>query len=1078
VIERLVNFAARHSRSVLACALALALLCEWSRTKLASDPIPDLSDPQVVVLATWMGHPAPEVSERVTSVLSRSFAGVPGSTRVRGTSMSGMAYIDVAFEDGADLARGRRLLLARVEAARASLPRTARIEVGPEASSTGWMLEYVLVDATRGHSPAELRRLQEQVLRPALAAVPGVAEVATVGAGVREVAINADEDKLRENGLTFSDVLAAVRARFAAPGVTLADIERLRVAPGDGRSLAELARVRVGRDMPAAIADLDGASPAVGGIVIVQRDVSIPRVAAEVRNALAAASSRLPPKVDVVTVYDRSDLAGRVQATLARALLEEIAVVVLVVLLFLWHGPSAVVPLLTLPCIVLLTFGAMWLLRVPASVMSLGGIGIALGMAVDAEIVALEACHRALAATDTPRAEPRDRRARLIAAANAVAPAVLTALIIAALGFVPVFAFGGESGRLLRPLALSKTIVIGMAALVAVTLAPALRDILVRGGVRPEFEHPLTSRLVRLYRPVVHFSLARPRLTLATALLALASGVPVFMHLGAEFLPRIDEGDLLFMPSTLPGVPPMEAGDELRRQDAAIKRFPEVETVFGKVGRAETATDPAPYSMVETTVRLKPRASWPSVERRRWYTDLAPAWLRRVLGWIWPERAPRTTSALVDGLDQATHLPGWINAWTSPVRARMDMMATGVRTPLGLRIVARDPERLERLGEELRLLAERWPNTRSAATEGLGGEVWPRFELDAAALARHEVDPDVARATAALVLEGGQVGEINLEGEPLRVRLGPTRDFGVPAEQLRGVTVRGGPRGAAKSVPLALLGHLKFVSLPAQLRSEEGEGVAYVYLGLEDRADIGHFVADAKRELARAERSGELRLRPGERIEWTGQYALLEAGERRLEVILPLVMLAMLGLLFAQFRSLVEALIVFASVPLALVGSVWTLFLLEYPLSAPVWVGLLSVIGLATQTAVVMVVYIDDAFYRRLRAGNLRTRADIVLAHAEGTVLRLRPKLMTVATMAASLLPLLWSEDAGSEILKKIAAPMLGGLITSAFLTLEVLPVLYTLWRERQLRQAEKQGIALETLLADPRTRRARLNER
>jgi len=713
-------------------------------------------------------------------------------------------------------------------------------------------------------------------------------------------------------------------------------------------------------------------------------------------------------------------------------------------------------------------------------------------MAVDAEVVALEACHRRIESLGST-ASAGERRAAIIAAAGTIAPAILTSLLITALSFLPVFAFTGETGRLLRPLAITKTLVIFSAAAVAITLAPALRDRMLRGRVPPEFGNAITRRLVRIYRPFVHFALARPALTLLTAAFAVVSCLPIVTRLGGEFLPRVDEGDLLFMPTTLPGVSPGEAAVQLRRVDQTLSQFPEVAAVLGKVGRADTATDPAPFSMAETTIRLRPRAEWPKLPRTRWYSRWTPAPLKRVLGLVWPEETSETTAELIEKLDQATRLPGWTSAWTAPARARMDMMSTGgVRTPVGIRVVAANPARLDAVGTALQKWAARLPGTRSAVFESLGGEPWLKFDADPSALAHHKVDPELALSTADLVISGGQVGELSWENQPYQerqpIRIGPfqpvhghadqvvprgkqryrfrvSSDMGMKredADQLREVTVRS---ATGRPVPLGLLGHPSYVTTPAAIRTENGELVAFVYVDLNPGTDVSSYVGGAQRELDRALDAQEIRLQSGERIEWTGQYQLLAAGERRLKWIVPFVAIAMLGLLFLQFRSLTEALIVLVAVPFALVGSCWTLFLLRYPMSAPVWVGLLSAVGLAMQTGVVMVVYIDEAFHRRVREGLIRSRSDIVAAHAEGTVQRLRPKIMTITTMAAGLLPLLWADGSGAEIMKRVAAPMLGGLATSAFLTLEVLPVLYTIWRGRQLRRSQRTGVPLEAIV-------------
>jgi Cu(I)/Ag(I) efflux system membrane protein CusA/SilA len=1074
-------------------AVVLALAGEWARRSLSRDAVPDLSDPQIGLLADWMGHPATEVATRVTAVLTEALKSVPGSTTVRGTSMAGMAYVEVLFASPANLEPGRREIVSRVAGLQPRLPSTIRLQVGPPASATGWIYQYALVGASNRPVPLG-RAAHDELIRPALEAVPGVVEVATVGGTTEQVVVETSVDQLRARGLAFSDLVESVRGHaHGNPDLQMLETLPLRTSNGEKTKLqvGDVAHAAIATDMPTGVADLGGNLAVAGGIVIAKRGVDPKMVIEQVERTLEELRPRLPAQLRIVPVYNRLDLANRVEQTLLRALAEEVGVVVLVVLLFLLHARSALAPLLTLPLVLLLTFAGMRLLGVPATIMSLGGIGIALGMAVDADVVALEACHRRIERLGKVTST-RARRDAVVRAAATLVPAILTSLLITALSFLPVLAFAGETGRLLRPLAITKTLVIFSAAIVAVTVAPALRERLVRGRVLPEFDNPITRRLVRIYRPFVQFALSRPALTLTTALLAVASCLPILTRLGGEFLPRVDEGDLLFMPTTLPGVSAGDAAIQLRKMDQVLSRFPEVATVFGKVGRANTATDPAPFSMVETTLRLRPRAEWPKVERTRWYSTWAPAPLKRFLGLVWPERTPETTAELVEKLDRAARLPGWASAWTAPARARMDMMSTGgVRTPVGIRIVAANPSRLDAVGTALQKWLTQLPGTRSAVFESLGGEPWLKLELDPAAVSFHRVDPALALATTDLVISGGQVGELVWQGPPVTAwrpkrfivehgshhgqsevppskqpyRLRVAADMSmkrVDADQLREVTVRS---ATGVPVPLALLGHPLYQTVPAAMRTEKGEMVAYNYVDLTPGTDVSSYVELAQRDLERAQAAGEIRLLPGERIEWTGQYQLLAAGQQRLKWIVPMVVLSMLALLFLQFRSLTQALLVLASVPFALVGSFWTLFLLGYPLSAPVWVGLLSTVGLAMQTGVVMVVYIDEAFHRRVREGKMHTRADIVAAHAEGTVQRLRPKLMTITTMAAGLLPLLWAQGSGSEIMKRVAAPMLGGLATSAFLTLEVLPVLYTLWRWHQLRRAQRTGQPLEAIV-------------
>jgi len=1095
MIARIVAWMGRHRGLVMVAALLAAAGGEAARRPLPRDAIPELDDPHVVLLAEWMGHAAAEVADDVAAPLTSALDGLRGATAIRGSSMAGMAYLDVVFGSDAAVAAGRAEILARVAAARSRLPTGVRVVVGPEASSTGWVYQYALVapklartmgariDPFSSLSLLRLRQFQDDVLRPALNGVAGVAEVASLGGEVEEVLIEARPDRMRETGVAFSDLVAAARAGLPAgraididdtvKRIADAPLAALTSGPSGPVRVADVARVRVAAGMAAGVADFGGSVPAVGGIVVARRGADVSAVIAEVKRVLEGARGRLPPGTELVTVYDRSDLSDRVGHGLLRALAEEIAVLVLVVLLFLLHGRSALVPLGTLPLVLLLTFAAMWACGVPATMMSLGGIAIALGLAVDADVVALEACHRRLETLDAGAPAGQRRRA-IAAAASSFAPAILTSLIIAALTFVPVFGFGGETGRLLRPLAFTKTLVIGAAALVALTVAPALRDRLLTGAIVPEFSNPLTRGLVRAYRPFVHFALTRPAFTLATAALAVLSCVPIVSRIGGEFLPRIDEGDLFFMPTTMPGVPPEQAAMQLGRQDWAIRGFAEVATVFGKVGRAETATDPAPFSMAETIVRLKPRDEWPKVARHRWYSGWAPGPLKALLRPLWPDESPATKAELVEALDRASRMRGWNNAWTAPARARMDMTTTGVRTPVGIRIVAQDTSRLDALAAAVREVALRIPGTKSASYESLGGETRLAFARDAGAMARLHADAATVAATADLIVTGGQIADLPPrqagQGPPVRVRVLPTpapirnEDVRRLDELLREVTVRA--RGQA--IPLALLGRPIYQTVPAGVRSERGAPVAYVHVDLDEGADLLHYVGRAQREVANAVSTGAIALAPAERIEWTGQYQLLAAGQSRLKIVAPLIALSMLLLLMWQFRSVTEALIVLVSVPFALVGSFWILFLLDYRLSAPVWVGLLSVVGLAMQTGVVMVVYIDEAFHRRLRDGRLRDRADIVAAHAEGTVQRLRPKIMTITTMAAGLLPLMWSDGAGAEIMRRVAAPMVGGLVTSGFLTLEVIPVLYTIWRHRQLVRANRTGRPLADIVGPP----------
>jgi Cu(I)/Ag(I) efflux system membrane protein CusA/SilA len=1056
VVTRVVAWSGRHPWQVIGMWLLVVLGGQVAWRSGPADVLPELSDPRVGVVVEWMGHPATEVSEQLTEPVLGKVSGLAGVALVRGTSMAGMSYLDVVLRPGADGDRVRQTIAESLHRVRPSLPLAARIQVGPVASSTGWVFQYALSDPTHAETRRSLRRLQETVLGPALAKLPGVAEVATVGGETEELVIDVGSDRLRAAGSSLGAVRAVVQAALASgTEASLATLKELPV--GGAVRLREVADFRIGRTMPTGLAEVGGQYPAVGGLVVAARGTNVPRLLEAVHRTLSDLRPWLPAGVTVLTVHDRSEVIDRIRSTLGRALLEEVGVLALVVLVFLLSLRAAGVSLLTIPAVVLFTLGLMRLLGIPATLMSVGGIGIALGLAVDAEVVALEACQRRLEHLRSS-APDEERCAALLGAAGGFAPAILTSLLIAALSFLPVLGFEGETGRLLRPLAASKTLVIVAAAVVALTLAPALRDRLLRAPVVPEFSNPLTATLVRLYRPFVQVALSRPGWTLAIAGAALLSCLPLLRGLGREFLPRIDEGDLLFMPSTLPGAPEEELPLQLRLQDAALAGSPAVATVFGKMGRASTATDPAPLTMAETTLRLRPRAEWPRTPVHRWYSTWAPPGLRAVLGRLWPEERPPSGSELIEQLDRTARFPGWRNAWTAPVRGRLDMVSTGIRTPVGLRIGAASPERVEALGTLTEALLSRVEGARGAALEAPARESWPVFVADPAAMEAWGVDPREVRATADLLTSKGELGAIGGSGGRINVRLVEDRGTRNLLEHLRDATVP----GRSGAVQLTLVGRPELRAVPGTLRAEGSGLAAYLLVDLDPSADLTAFIRGANRTLDEARASGTLALRPGEHLDWIGEYRLLVVGERRLLWIAPLVLTSMLGLLYLQFRSLAEVGIVVASVPFALVGSVWTLHWLHYPLSPPVWVGLLSVTGLAMQTGVVMVVYIDDAFRRRLAEGRLHTREDVVDAHAEGTIRRLRPKLMTITTMGAGLLPLLWADGAGAEILRRIAAPMLGGLLTSAFLTLEVLPVLYTVWRVSQLDRARRMGLTPE----------------
>ncbi len=1090
MIAFVLAWCARHRWTVLAIYAALAALA-WTRLRhIPLDAIPDLSDPQVIVFTELPGRAPALVEDQVTYPLAAGLLAAPRVTAVRGYSMFGMSFVYVLFEEGTDLYWGRSRVVEYLGSIRSRLPADAAPIIGPDASGVGWVYQYALVDRSGTHDLGELRSIQDFQLRYALESVPGVAQVAALGGYERQYRIGLDPDRLRAYGLTVADVTAAVKASNADVGGRTLELSGreyairgrgylravddlnevvLRSSNGVPVRLGDVARVSLGGESRRGLGELDGQGEVAGGIVIARHGENARDVLQRVEARLDALRPSLPQGVQLITTYDRRGLIERSVATLRHALVEEAIVVALVIALFLLHLRSALLPVVTMPLAVLLSFIPFSYAGLPATIMSLGGIAIALGATVDAEIVMIEACHKKLegAPADLPEAE----RKRLLAeAAREVTPAIFFSLLIVAVAFLPVFGLEGQAGRLFRPLALTKTGVMLVAAVLSVTLAPALRDLLLRGETYPEHRHPVSRAIRSVYEPFVYVALRKPRTTVLLGALAVVSAIPPAMHLGSEFMPELDEGDLLYMPTTLPGIAIEEAKRQLELQDAVIRTFPEVLSVHGKAGRAETPTDPAPLSMLETVIRLQPRERWPHQPRARWYSSWAPAPVQRALRVVWPDHGPRTRQELVAALDLALSSPGWKNAWTMPIRNRIDMLATGIRTPVGLKVFARTAADVDRAGEALESLLARQPGVRHALYERtLGGytiDVVPR----PGALARHGLRVDDLNALVADAI-GGTTVTTALDGRaryPVTVRY--LQDFRGTPDALRTLPVPlpssgkptggDGPPGLAAgtlaSVPLGEVADVRIEPGPAMLRSEAGSLVGYLYLDLEPSTDVGGFVERAGREVDAARARGEVPLGQGAYVHWSGQYEELARMRDRMKVLVPLALGLIVALLYAQFRDVTEVLIVLLSVPFALVGSIWLLYLLDYRLSTAVWVGIIALIGLATQTGVVMIVYIDHAYEKRLAAGLIRDLDDIIWAHLEGTVQRVRPKLMTVGTMLVGLVPLLWAEGSGADVMKRIAAPMVGGLLTSAFLTLEIIPVIYTYWRLAQLRRRQR----------------------
>jgi Cu(I)/Ag(I) efflux system membrane protein CusA/SilA len=1073
VIGRVIEFCAKYRALVLLVGICLGIAGVASMKRVKLDAIPDLSEAQVIVFTEWQGRSPTLIEDQVTYPLVTALLGAPGVHEVRGQSMFGMSFVYVVFDEGTDVYWARSRVLEYLGSAKDRLPEGAVPELGPDASGIGWIYQYALVDRSGEHDLGELRALHDYSIRYALASVPGVAEIATVGGFEPEYQVTLDPARLRSYGIALTEVADAVRRSNDDVGGRLIEMsEREYYVRGRGylRSLAELesvvvrsdragspvlvrdvGSVRLGGALRRGAADWNGEGEVVSGIVVMRYGENALDVIERVERRLDEIKSTLPRGVTLEKAYDRSGLIERAIDTLKRALFEEMLVVSLVILGFLLHFRSALLPILSLPLAVVTAFIPMWLFDVPATIMSLGGIAIAIGATVDAEIVMVEAAHKKLEHAPADLS-PEERSKLLAEAAREVTPAIFFSLLIIAISFLPVFGLTGQAGKLFQPLAFTKTAVMLSAALLSITVAPALRDFLLRGKIRSEDRHPVSRAIRRVYEPFVHVALKNPRTTLLIGVFAVISALPLIPRLGSEFMPPLDEGDLLYMPTTLPGISIEQARRQLQIQDAALKKFPEVESVLGKVGRAETSTDPAPLSMVETLVRLKPRSEWRTRYERRFYHGVAPDFTRPLLTKLFPEFRTLTREELVREMNEKLRYVGFTNAFTQPIKNRIDMLTTGIRTPVGIKVYGADLGQIERAGTQIERIVKGIPGTRSVLFERQEGGLYLDVVPDRNALARYGLYVDDVNQVVESALGGRRV-TTTVDGRAryavnVRYAEGHRSSLEAVADALVPLPAA---NGAVGHVRIADVARVEVTPGPPMIKDEAGMLVGYVYVDVNEDRDLGSYVADAQRAVNAAVGSGAVVLPRGGRLRFTGQYELLSEMEARMKFLIPITLLCVVLLLYLQFKNFTEVLIVLLSVPFALVGSVWALFLLDYHLSTAVWVGLIALVGLAAQTGVVMIVYIDQAYKRRLDAGEIRSLEDIIAAHAEGTIQRVRPKLMTVGTMLFGLVPLLFAEGSGADVMKRIAAPMVGGLVTSAFLTLELIPVVYTYWRNEEL---------------------------
>jgi Cu(I)/Ag(I) efflux system membrane protein CusA/SilA len=1036
LVAGLIAACARNRGITVLLVAAATLWGAWALRNAPLDAIPDLSDVQVIVFTEWPGRSPELVENQITYPISSTLLAAPGVRFVRGQSFFGLSFVYAIFQDGTDIYWARSRVLEYLSGVEAELPDGVVPVLGPDATGVGWVFEYALVDRTGALDLAGLRSLQDWHLRYALESVPGVAEVASVGGFVRQYQVLVDPNRLQALGVPIGDVIEAVRASNEDTGGQSLELagheyvirgrgyverpEDLRQIPlragagGVALRVEDVAEVRLGPEMRRGIAELDGEGEVVGGIVVMRYGQNALRVIEAVKARLEQLRPGLPAGVEIVVTYDRSELIQGAIGTLRRTLLEEMAIVSFVIFAFLLHARSALIPIFTIPVGVLLAFVPMLYQGLTANIMSLGGIAVAIGAMVDASIIVVENVHKRLEEWERAgRAGARE--AVILHAMQEVGPSLFFALLVITVSFLPIFTLESTEGRLFKPLAFTKTYAMGFAAVLSVTLTPALAALFIRGRIRGEHDHPVNRWLVRLYAPVVRQVVRRRGLVVFAALALMAVTVPVYLALGSEFMPPLNEGTILYMPTAPPGMSMTQAGEVLQRMDRELSELPEVARVFGKVGRAESPTDPAQLEMIETVITLQPRERW---------------------------REGMSFERLTQEMDQKLRYPGMPNIFWMPIQTRTEMLATGIRSQLGVKVFGDRLAEIEAAAVAIEHALAGLPGTRSAVAERLTGGFYLDVQVDREAAARLGLRVRDVNEVVESAIGGMNVSE-TVEGReryPIQVRY--ARDFREDLDALGRVLV---PTPAGAQVPLSQVAAIRFAMGPPFVRSEAGRLVGFVFVDVVGRP-IVDYVEDARRLVAE-----RVTLPPGTRLEWAGQFQYYERARERLAVVLPLTLLLVALLLYMNTGSAVETGIVLLAVPFSLIGAVWLLWLLDYNLSVAVWVGIIALAGLDAQTGVVMLLYLTLAHRHHVERGRMRTHADLEEAIVEGAARRIRPKLMTVVAMSAGLLPLLWSSGTGADVMKRIAAPMVGGLASSFALELLVYPALFAIWKRREI---------------------------
>lgn len=1043
MISRVIDWCANNRFLVFIGTVLLVLAGIWSLKNIPLDALPDISDVQVIVHVPWEGEPPNIIEDQVTYPIVTALLAAPHVKAVRAQTMFGDSYIFVIFEDGTDLYWARSRVLEYIQQLQGVLPKDVSPMIGPDATGAGWVYEYALIDRSHQHSLADLRSLQDWFLRYQLETVPGVSEVASIGGFVRQYQVNLDPNKLRAYGIPLSTVIDQVRnstnevggrvlemggAQYMIRGLgylrSLQDLEVVPVATKNGTPVLvrDLGTVTFGPDIRQGVAEWNGEGETVGGIIVMRYGMNALRVIDGVKKKLAEIKPSLPPGVEIVSGYDRSGLIQASIATLQRDLLEEAIIVSIVTIGFLFHFRSALIPILTLPIAVVASFIPMYFLNVSSNIMSLGGLALAIGVLIDASIVMVEngyrhlSEHSASSGSSGTMLSGKERKRILLGAAKQVGPPIFFSLLVILVSFLPVFLLEAQEGRMFRPLAWTKTLSVAFSSILAITLVPVLMLIFIRGHLRPESQNPFSKWSQALYLPVLRLCLRYRKTTLLLNLIFLLLTAPLAWHIGSQFMPPLYEGSSLYMPTALPGISITQASALLQQQDRIIKSFPEVESVFGSAGRSDSPTDNAPLDMYDTTIMLKPREQW---------------------------RAGTTYEKLIREMDEKLQFPGLTNTWTMPVQNRLDMELTGIKTPVGLKIQGPNVQGIQQAGAQLQQILGGIPELRSVFAERVAEGFYINIEVNRFEAARYGLTvADVQRSVTSGI--GGENIAENVEGReryPINVRY--SRDFRDDIEQLKRVTIAT-PSGA--QIPIAEVAKVYFSRGPAMIRDEEGLLTGYVYLDLATK-DYGGFVTKADRLLRE-----KLKLPPGYTYKWSGEYEFELRAKARLKIIVPIVFFVIFLLLYMLFHSTIEAAVLILPTFYAMTGGLILQYWLGYNFSVAVWVGYIALFGIAVETGVVMVVYLHESLDKRIASGTPVTHADIEAATIEGAVQRLRPKLMTVTAVLASLIPILWETGIGSDVMKPIAAPIVGGMITSTIHVLILVPVFFALLKERALR--------------------------